>query len=224
VSQSASFPNGSNPSGQGDRAAGGWWPGPSPIAVGDDARVRAQAELMAAQRLLQDAVAGAAMPTVMAETVAAQLAAIAANIAQFRVPESSRWDGRRPELPGRGMPFMPPYVLDEEGADFSEGRVRFTRFYLGGNGAAHGGAHAVLFDDIMGRLAARVGGGNATRTARLTINYRRVIPMDAELRFDARVDRIEGRKRFVSARLYDEAGSVGADCDGLFLTLLPGQP
>jgi acyl-coenzyme A thioesterase PaaI-like protein len=209
-----------------DSAAGGgpsWWPGPSPIAVGDAARVRAHTELIAAQRLLQDAVAGAAVPTALAVPIAAQLRALALSIAEFRVPESGRWDGRRPDLPGRGMPFMPPYVLDKEGEDVSEGRVRFTRFYLGGNGAAHGGAHAVLFDDIMGRLAARAGGGNATRTANLTINYRRVIPTDTELRFDARVDRMEGRKRFVSARLYDDTGEVGADCEGLFLTLLPGQ-
>ena len=163
------------------------------------------------------------MPTALAVPFAAQLRALAMSIAEFRVPESGRWDGRRPDLPGRGMPFMPPYILDKESEDVSAGRVRFTRFYLGGNSAAHGGAHAVLFDDVMGRLAARAGGGNATRTARLTINYRRVIPTDTELRFDASVDRMVGRKRFVSARLYDDAGAVGADCEGLFLTLLPGQ-
>jgi acyl-coenzyme A thioesterase PaaI-like protein len=118
------------------------------------------------------------------------------------------------------MPFMPPYVLDEQGPDFAKGRVRFTRFYLGGRGAVHGGAHAVLFDDIMGRLAS---GDGPTRTASLTINYRRIIPTDADIVFDARIDRTEGRKRFVSARLYDETGEVGADCEGLFIVLRPGQ-
>ena len=34
---------------------------------------------------------------------------------------------------------------------------------------------------------------------------------------------MEGRKRFVSARLYNPAGEVVADCEGLFLRLLPGQ-
>jgi acyl-coenzyme A thioesterase PaaI-like protein len=148
---------------------------------------------------------------------------MAGKVAEFQVPESERWDGRRPELPGRGMPFMPPYRIDEEGVGALKGRVRFTRFYLGGNGAAHGGAHAVLFDDIMGKLAMQVSGEGVARTARLTVNYRRVIPTDTDLAFDARIDRTEGRKRFVSARLYDEAGIVGAECEGLFLILLSGQ-
>lgn len=200
-----------------------WWPDPSRTSAGDDARVRAHAELIAAQRLLQDAVAGAAVPTEEAEQAASRLRDVTKNLAEFQVPESDRWDGRRPEMPGRAMPFMPPYILDDEEADTSRGRVRFTRFYLGGNGAAHGGAHAVLFDDIMGRLAARAGDGTPTRTARLTINYRRVIPTETELLFDARLDRMEGRKRFVSARLYDDTGAIGADCEGLFLALLPGQ-
>lgn len=206
-----------------DTVGGGWWPYPPQVPAADEARVRAHAELIAAQRLLQDAVAGAAVTTAAAQRTASQLRAIAMTLTEFQVPESARWDGRRPELPGRGMPFMPPYVLDEEGDEVWRGRVRFTRFYLGGNHAAHGGSHAVLFDDIMGRLAGRLGDGHPTRTARLIINYRRVIPTDTELRFDASVDKVDGRKRFVSARLYDETGAVGADCEGLFLVLLPGQ-
>ncbi|HEX3781274.1 MAG TPA: hotdog fold domain-containing protein [Pseudonocardiaceae bacterium] len=184
---------------------------------------RADAELIGAQRLLQDAIAGAAMPTDTAERITAQLREVAAKVARFAVPESARRDGRQPALPGRGMPFMPPYLIDEEGPDFTKGRVRFTRFYLGGHGAAHGGAHAVLFDDIMGRLATRVGGEGRTRTARLTINYRRIIPTDTDIAFEAWVDRTEGRKRFVSARLYDDTGAVGADCEGLFVVLRPGR-
>jgi acyl-coenzyme A thioesterase PaaI-like protein len=199
------------------------WLRSAQVPVADDARVQAHAELIEAQRRLQDTIASAAVPTEAAQRIAADLRSITMRAAEYEVPESRRWDGRRPDLPGRGMPFMPPYVLDEQGADFTKGRVRFTRFYLGGHGAAHGGAHAVLFDDIMGRLATRASGDNVTRTARLTINYRRVIPTDKDIAFDARVDWTEGRKRFVSAHLYDETGVVGADCEGLFIALRPGQ-
>ena len=45
----------------------------------------------------------------------------------------------------------------------------------------------------------------------------------SKLSFDVRLDGVDGRKRFVSARLYNPAGEVVADCEGLFLRLLPGQ-
>jgi acyl-coenzyme A thioesterase PaaI-like protein len=101
--------------------------------------------------------------------------------------------------------------------------VRFPRFYLGGNGAAHGGAHSLLFDDVMGRVMNHHRSGVA-RTAKLTINYRRITPIEVELTYDVTVDRVSGRKRFGSGRLYDPSGAVVADCEALFLELLPGQP
>ena len=61
------------------------------------------------------------------------------------------------------------------------------------------------------------------RTAFLKVNFRKVTPLDVELFFEATSDRIEGRKRWGSARLLDAAGNVLADCEGLFLQLLPGQ-
>jgi hypothetical protein len=61
------------------------------------------------------------------------------------------------------------------------------------------------------------------RTASLTVNYRRITPLDVELRFEASRDRVEGRKRWGSARLYDPSGALLSDADALFLELLPGQ-
>jgi hypothetical protein len=62
-----------------------------------------------------------------------------------------------------------------------------------------------------------------SRTAYLTTNYRRVTPLDVELRFEASRDRVDGRKRWGSARLFAPDGVLLSDADGLFLQLLPGQ-
>jgi acyl-coenzyme A thioesterase PaaI-like protein len=190
-------------------------------AVAEQRGGAAYGALIAAQRLLQDRVAGAVLPPELVATVADRLNELSTVLGEYQAPEPERWDGWRPDVPGRAMPLLPPYVIEGRGEGTLHGRVVFTRFYLGGNGAVHGGAHTLLFDDLMGQLAAQTGG--VCRTAYLTINYRRITPMDVELTFDARIDGVDGRKRFISARLYTPAGEVVADCEGLFLRLLPGQ-
>jgi hypothetical protein len=55
------------------------------------------------------------------------------------------------------------------------------------------------------------------------VNYRQIVPIDKELQVDARVDRAEGRKIFVTGRLLD-GESVLCDAEALFVKLNPGQP
>ncbi|MHB1711905.1 MAG: PaaI family thioesterase [Acidimicrobiales bacterium] len=80
----------------------------------------------------------------------------------------------------------------------------------------------MLFDDVLGRLANSVGGGIG-RTAYLKVNYRKITPIGVELQVEGSVDQVEGRKRWVSARLLD-GDTLIADAEGLFVELLPGQP
>ncbi len=54
-------------------------------------------------------------------------------------------------------------------------------------------------------------------------HYRKVVPIEKELRVDSRVDRAEGRKIFVTGRLLD-GESVLCDAEALFVKLNPGQP
>jgi hypothetical protein len=50
-----------------------------------------------------------------------------------------------------------------------------------------------------------------------------VVPLGVELRFEARIDDVEGRKKWASARLVDPDGTVLADAEALFVKLRPDQ-
>ena len=55
---------------------------------------------------------------------------------------------------------------------------------------------------VLGRLAG-AGGRPRSRTAYLHVNYRSVTPLDRELQVQAAVDRVEGRKIWITAALRD---------------------
>ena len=189
------------------------------------------AELHAAHRLLNDRLAGAAaLPTHVGEQVTARLDELNELLARHAAQrEHDRVDGLHPELPGRGHPLLPPFVVDEDplGPDATtgtlRGRVTFTRFHLGGGAAVHGGVQGLLFDDVLGRVANQ-SKPFVARTAYLKIDYRRVTLLDVELFWAATLERIEGRKRFTSGRLTDADGALLVEAQALFVELLPGQP
>ncbi|MEO6887003.1 MAG: PaaI family thioesterase [Jatrophihabitantaceae bacterium] len=179
-------------------------------------------QLLATHRVLQDRLAAATPPPEVADRLSAMLRDVSDLLAEHQAPEANRWDGWQFDQPGRGMPVLPPFVVDDSDDSSLRGRVTFGRFYLGGNGAAHGGTPPLLFDDVMGRLANH-GYPGVARTAFLKVNYRRITPIDVELTFEVTRDLVEGRKRWVSGRLYNPAGEIACDAQGLFLQLLPGQ-
>jgi acyl-coenzyme A thioesterase PaaI-like protein len=112
-----------------------------------------------------------------------------------------------------------PTVSDTEHV---EGHVTFGRFYLGGNGAAHGGTIPLLFDEVLGRLA-NTGDRAKSRTAYLNVDYRAITPIGVELEVRARFELEEGRKRFLSGEIVNGA-TICAEAHGLFVALRPGQP
>ena len=157
-----------------------------------------------------------------AEAVTGRLGEIADLLEPWVVPEQRALAGKRRDLPGRGHSLLLPLVVDEQDESSIIGRVVFDRFYLGGNGAAHGGALPLLFDEVLGMLG-NSGGRTRARTAYLHVNYRAITPVDRELVLSAAIEREEGRKRFVAATLRDGERLL-ADAEGLFVELRPGQP
>lgn len=183
------------------------------------------ADLHRAHRLFSDRLAGAAFPddAETARRLTADLLAWVDVLAEYQVPELERWDGWRPDLPGRGLPLLPPYHVDDETATTLRGHVTFGRAFLGGNGAAHGGSQPLLFDDMLGRLVNH-GRAGIARTAYLKVNYRSITPIGVRLDINLSVDREEGRKRWCTGSLAAPDGTVVADVEALFVVLLPGQP
>jgi acyl-coenzyme A thioesterase PaaI-like protein len=178
---------------------------------------------VAAVRRLQDAVVQIAPPDDDVGRAADEVDRLAASLEKWQVGEWERYAGRRPDLPGRGHPLLLPFTVDERTDTSVRGRVVFGPYYLGGNGAAHGGALPLLFDEVLGILANSSEPPPPARTAYLTTNYRAITPVEVELRVEATVDRVDGRKRWASARLYDGERLV-ADAEGLFVKLRPGMP
>lgn len=141
----------------------------------------------------------------------------------YRAPETVGPAGRVSTLPGRGSLLMPPWQIVEAGSTGVSMRGEFRRYHLGGNSAVHGGVLPLLFDDLFLSLV-HYAGRPISRTAFLHVNYRKVTPLHTPLKVEGTIDRVEGRKSFVSARLRDESENLLAECEGLMVQLLPWQP
>jgi acyl-coenzyme A thioesterase PaaI-like protein len=175
-----------------------------------------------ALRGLQDQVTGSNPPEQVASGIAGAISALTQELTGYAVDERHQVAGRLTGIPGRGQCMAPAVEITEYGDTHARGHVWFGRFYLGGNGAVHGGAIPLAFDEFMGRFA-NTGGRTPSRTAYLHVNYRSITPIEARLTIEARFESEEGRKRVLRGVIRD-GDTVCADAEGLFLALRPGQP
>jgi acyl-coenzyme A thioesterase PaaI-like protein len=169
-----------------------------------------------------DALAAAAPDQATVESLTADLAGWTDKLVPHAVVERDRVFGRRTDLAGRGQTMSPKLVVTASTADTVDATVRFGDYFLGGNGAVHGGAIPLLFDEVLGRLA-NSSGRPAQRTAYLHTDFRSVTPVGKDLTVKAWVESEEGRKRFLRATLHD-GDILCAEAEGLFVALKPGQP
>jgi len=179
------------------------------------------AEMIDAARELQDRIAAAVPDEHAAKEAAIGIKRVSDLLARFERDEWSQISGFSADLPGRGstlLPLVRDVVMDDKSV---RGRVRFGRFHLGGNGAAHGGTIPLVFDDLLGRLSGS-GGRTVARTAYLHVDYRSITPVDKELDIEAWFVSEEGRKRILRGTLRD-GDTLCAEAEGLFVQLRPGQ-
>jgi acyl-coenzyme A thioesterase PaaI-like protein len=173
-------------------------------------------------RGLLDAVAASNPPAEVLTSMAARFTALRDELLAHGCAERDMIIGRRGDLVGRGNPLLPPFVMDEENRTSLRATVRFGRFFLGGNGAAHGGVLPLLFDDVLGRMTNPPDLPPA-RTAYLHVDYRNITRLDRDITLVGRIASEEGRKVIVTGELLD-GETVCAECTALFIRLLPGQP
>lgn len=86
--------------------------------------------------------------------------------------------------------------------------------YQGPPGCVHGGIVALLFDEILGLSNAAA--GSVGMTADLRVTYKSPTPLNAPLRFEAKQERVEGRKIWASATLHT-GDRLCASTEALFI-------
>ncbi len=178
---------------------------------------------LAAMRRLQDLAVSVDPDPAIWIDAADRVEALVDLLDPYQAPEGVGPAQRVPTLPGAGSLLMPPWFVDKFEPDGVELRVRFSRFHVGGNSAVHGGVLPLLFDSVFG-MVIHAAGRPISRTAFLHVDYRRVTPIDTDLIARGRIRDAEGRKAFVESELYDPAGNLLAEANGLMIRLLPGQP
>jgi len=176
-----------------------------------------------AVRKLQDHARAVDAPDGVITEAADLLDKLSALLSPYDADEWESPSGRRMDLPMRGNVLTVPMSAGKGDDGRIHGSARFARFHLGRNGAVHGGALGMLFDSVLGLTSSVITGGPRQRTAYLKIYYRHIVPVEKELQFDAGIDRVEGRKIFVSGRLSD-GDTLLTEAEALFVRLKPGQP
>lgn len=176
----------------------------------------------AVRRLMDHARAVDAPDEVITEA-ADQLEKLSELLNPYDADEWASPSGRRMDLFVRGNVLTIPMSARKTEDGRIQGWAQFRRFHLGRNGAVHGGSLGMLFDTVLGLTASVLTGSPRQRTAYLKIDYRAIVPIEKELQIDAGIDRVDGRKIFVSGRLSD-GDTLLTEAEALFVRLKPGQP
>jgi len=99
------------------------------------------------------------------------------------------------------------------------GTARFGLAYEGPPGGVHGGVVAAVWDQVL--AYACMIQGTPGHTATLTAHYRAITPLHRELRFEAWVERRDGRR--IHARGRCHAGdTLVSEAEGLFIRFRDG--
>ncbi len=88
-------------------------------------------------------------------------------------------------------------------------------------GHAHGGSVASALDEAMGGAAWHA--GFPVVAARITVDFREMVPIGLEATIEARVEDVSGRKIRTRGRMTDKDGKVYAEGEGLFIVLEQDQ-
>lgn len=103
------------------------------------------------------------------------------------------------------------------------GAVQWFPNSEGPPGGSHGGSIASAFDEILAYMPWKLlskspDDGLVAFTANLSVNYKKMVPFASCQRFTAQVDKVEGRKLWVSAKLISPDGDTTyADANGMWI-------
>ncbi len=123
-------------------------------------------------------------------------------------------------LIGLANPLAPPITIGRSGDKTAVASVTFGSAYEGPPGSVHGGFVAAAFDEVLGYVQSLCGTPGMTGT--LTVRYILPTPLHQELRFEAEITRVEGRKIFTNGRVRAD-DTITAEAQGIFISIRPGR-
>jgi acyl-coenzyme A thioesterase PaaI-like protein len=119
-------------------------------------------------------------------------------------------------ITGPYNPLAPPVQLSVAPGETPRivGTIAFGEAYEGPPSSVHGSIIASVYDQILALAA--IAADCAGPTATLTVHFRKMTPLRTALRFEAWVERIEGRKAFVRGACH--AGEeLLSESEGMFV-------
>ena len=114
---------------------------------------------------------------------------------------------------GLRNPVAPPLDMQRDPAGRAWADFHLGAAYEGPPNLVHGGVSAMILDQVLGEAAGA--GGKPGMTGTLTLRYRRATPL-GDLHAEARVDRTEGVKTYVTGTISDAEG-VTVEAEGVFI-------
>jgi acyl-coenzyme A thioesterase PaaI-like protein len=165
-------------------------------------------------RQLQDAVIGTAAPPEVLAAVAQGLADLTGQLKPYSLASrpTNGWDDVRRSAHTRT--FSPVLMDLRLSPDRMSAQFTLSEFYLGANGAAHGGSIPLVFDQALARLAQYQ--RPISRTAYLNVSFRRVTPITELLTVVGELERTEGRKHFIHGAII-HGDIITAEADALYV-------
>ena len=121
-------------------------------------------------------------------------------------------------ISGLASPVSPPASLTTTPSGV-EGTVELDRRFEGPPGHVHGGMISMLLDEVLGQAVTRHGRWGLT--ARLSVEYRRAVPLYTPIRLVGRFVSIDGRKCILEGGLYDADDPQRAYATGEALFIEP---
>jgi acyl-coenzyme A thioesterase PaaI-like protein len=117
---------------------------------------------------------------------------------------------------GLANPLAAPITVSQTGERTALGTVVYGSAYEGAPGCLHGGFVSAAFDEVLGFVQSLSGKPRMTGT--LTVVYRKPTPIHTELRIEAELVRVEGRKLFTEGRLF-AGDTFCAEAEGIFISI-----
>ena len=188
-----------SPAGAEPAATGMSWPFDL-LDPADDFDEASYAALLDELRGFLDAFAAAAPTADLTAGLTAQLSRWRATLAASAASPEQVPYGQLHRADDHGLAAVPAVVVHAEAPGTLDATVSFSRWFVGGGGAVHGGHLATTLDGLMGRT--QLADGWIARTAFLEVRYLALTPVDVPVRAEIRTQRVEGRKHFLSGRLF----------------------